>query len=991
MFKNNIFNTAYLKKIIDKLDINSIIDYDNKIKIIKQWKKSIDDGTISKFNEKQLQGPFFTRIFSDILEYKDLGYDEINLIQETSTKVDSSKPDAVLGYFNNGKENDVKVIVELKAPNTNLDEKQKRQNDNRTPVDQAFSYAPKYGGSCKWVIVSNFNEIRLYDSLNQLECERFYITNLDEEKEFLRFYYILNKNNLIAQIETSVIDDLYYRRLEKEEEITKEFYSIYKDIRIKIIDDIIINNHISKELAIEKAQKILDRIIFICFCKDSQEQLLPRNILDRVFNPNQPTLSRGLWEDLKIIFEAIDQGNKKNDINRYNGGLFKSDPDLDDLIISDIVLEELRKIIKYDFNSDLDVDILGHILEQSISDIEILKGSYSDENINRKENGIYYTPREVTEFMVSKSIGKWLEDKKIELGFNSLPSLTDDEKLKSLTLIKNNYKPGKRNSKSSIIYKKYTEIISFWERYREALYKIKVIDISCGSGAFLNRVLVYLKNEGEKVNKTIRKLRNGQEKFFAIDDSVFLELDKGILSNNIYGVDCNKESVEITKLSLWLQTANKNKPLVSLDSNIHYGNSIVNDESITGQAAFKWEAEFREIMDSGGFDIVIGNPPYIDSTRMKKTQSSIRDYCKKNYKTAKGNWDMYIPFIERGISLLKNNGIIAYIVPNKIIAAPYAESIRNKLSSMSILCLKDYSGIKLFSDANVYTIVFIAQNTNVKDNVEVETYDNKTSYWNKNIIKKSEFYSDTNWGRYFNKDKKVIKIINKIMDNPKLSSYAEVNEASTVGEAYEIKKYLVEDNNNFDLEYSKKFINTGTIDPYISLWDRTITAYLKSKYFRPIIYTKDLKNISVNRLIQSNKEKIIIGGMGKKLECYYDRGEYLAGKSTIIIFDSRINLKYIIAILNSELMEYYFQGFYNSLSLCNKYINIGARQIKDIPIVYDEQKEAYIINKVNELIKYKFTMDEEKANSIKKEINHIVYRLYNINQDEVRTLKNNWK
>ncbi|QGU94454.1 N-6 DNA methylase [Clostridium bovifaecis] len=922
MNKNNIFNSAYMKKVIAGVDSNNIINYNNKLKIISQWKRTIDDSSILKLNEKQLQGPFFSRIFSDVLEYRDLGYgDEVNIIQETSTKADGSKPDAVLGYFSNDKGNNVKVVVELKAPGTNLDEKQKRQKDSRTPIEQAFNYAPKYGGSCKWVIVSNFNEVRLYDSLNQLEYEVFYISELDKEKEFLKFYYILNKNNLINCTGESVIDTLYYTRTEKEEEITKEFYSIYKDIRIKIIKDIKINNKINTELAIEKAQKILDRIIFICFCKDSKEQLLPRDILERIFNPKQPTLSKNLWEDLKGLFQAIDEGNKKNNINKYNGGLFKRDIDLDDLVISDNVLEELRRITRYDFDNDLDVDILGHILEQSISDIQLLKNPVNNKSSKRKENGIYYTPKEVTDFMVSKSIDKWIEDKKIELGYSSLPSLTDEEKLKALTLIKRNYRPGKRNSENSEIFKKYIEIINFWEKYRESLYKIKVIDISCGSGAFLNRVFAYLRNKGEEVNRTIRELRNGQEKFFTVDDSIFLELNKNILSNNIFGVDSNKESVEITKLSLWLQTANKNKPLVSLDNNIYYGNSIVDNSDIVGQVAFNWKLKFKEILESGGFDIVIGNPPYIDSTKMKKQQNHVRDYCKKNYKTTKGNWDMYIPFIEKGIDLLKDKGIIAYIVPNKIIGAPYSKEMRNKLSSMNMLYLKDYSEINLFADASVYTIAFIAQNTAIKTDVKVELYDSRRNQWNKSIIRHSEFYSDINWGKYFIKDEQAIKIINKINKNSKLSKYATVNEAATVGEAYEIKQYLVDYNKNLELDHFKKLINTGVIDPYISLWGKEKTTYLKERYLKPIISRKNLEDLNYNRLNQSDKEKIIIAGMCKKLECYYDTGEYLAGKSTVIIYDSELNLKYITAILNSELMEFYFKGCYTTLSLSNKYIN----------------------------------------------------------------------
>ena len=128
------------------------------------------------------------------------------------------------------------------------------------------------------------------------------------------------------------------------------------------------------------------------------------------------------------------------------------------------------------------------------------------------------------------------------------------------------------------------------------------MDPACGSGSFLVQVFDYLKQQRSQVNEEIATFEGVQAELF--------NQDTHILSHNIYGVDLNDESVEITKLSLWLKTANKKDPLTALDNNIKCGNSLIDDVSVAGTKAFDWNKEFPEIMENGGFDIIVGNPPY---------------------------------------------------------------------------------------------------------------------------------------------------------------------------------------------------------------------------------------------------------------------------------------------------------------------------------------------------------------------------------------------
>ena len=132
---------------------------------------------------------------------------------------------------------------------------------------------------------------------------------------------------------------------------------------------------------------------------------------------------------------------------------------------------------------------------------------------------------------------------------------------------------------------------------------IKIVDPACGSGAFLITAFEYLLNYNNYLNDKIFDLTGVKD--------LFSDTTKEILQNNIFGVDLNKESVEITKLSLWLKTADKNKTLASLENNIKCGNSLIDDPEIAGNLAFNWEKEFPEIFANGGFDIVVGNPPYV--------------------------------------------------------------------------------------------------------------------------------------------------------------------------------------------------------------------------------------------------------------------------------------------------------------------------------------------------------------------------------------------
>jgi hypothetical protein len=215
-----------------------------------------------------------------------------------------------LGYFTS-QNSLVRAVIELKDPNSELDCKQTRFNDNRTPVEQAFSYQHKTGKECRWVIVSNFNEIRLYHSNSSTEYELFFVSELAKPEKFNQFFYLLNSKNLISKSGESIIDTLYKSNEQDEQDISKEFYSVFKKIRIDLFEHLKANNpNIDEMILLEKTQKLLDRFIFVCFCEDNY--LLPEQIFKQIVKNVECSFNFSetkIWNEVRGLFNAINLGS----------------------------------------------------------------------------------------------------------------------------------------------------------------------------------------------------------------------------------------------------------------------------------------------------------------------------------------------------------------------------------------------------------------------------------------------------------------------------------------------------------------------------------------------------------------------------------------------------------------------------------------------------------------------------------------------------------
>ena len=667
--QDTIFKEELITGYLNKFSEEQIKDFDSKWKRIQKWKYSCEKGDLTKTKETSIQGLFLNQIFGEILGYTTVIDGGIyNQIQEFNSTLDGSEADGALGFFNvQEKIRDVRVAIELKGADVPLDKKQNRSS-HLTPVEQGMSYANKNGSKCGWVIVSNFIETRLYKSDSSLEYETFDIRKMDDKKEFLRFYFLLCREHLICDTSKSLIDRLYQENEEIGVRISNDFYREYKEIRTCLYQHLQDNNPDRDEISLfTKSQKIMDRFTFICFCEDCG--LLPANTYRQLIDAAEHSFSFSntkLWDQLRGLFVSIDKGNPPMKINRYNGGLFKEDPELDTLVIEDDILKSFMKLADYNFSSDLNVNILGQIFEQSISDVEQIKneilGVETDSVGKQKEDGIFYTPYYVTRYIVENTVGAYLNDKKEEIkqtlftngGFKAQVIKKSTGRSNTHIITRWEEVPELQENPTDEDTMHYDAVsklhLAFWTEYENVLKTIKICDPSCGSGAFLNQCFDFLKEEMDFVLDMKRQF-NAQLTLF--------DIDKEILQNNLYGVDINQESVEITKLSLWLKTAKSNQTLASLDDNIKCGNSIVDAPEVAGDLAFNWEDAFPEVFKNGGFDVVVGNPPY-----GAKLDSASKKHIKKHYKTSEGRFDSYHTFIELGFNILRDGGYIGYITPN---------------------------------------------------------------------------------------------------------------------------------------------------------------------------------------------------------------------------------------------------------------------------------------------------------------------------------------
>ncbi len=693
----------------------------------------------------------------------------------------TGKADAGLGYFGTSSAISAipQVMCEFKDINSALDQKQNRKGNDRSPVRQCLDYIRETKAGLTgnelveptWGIVTDMNEFRLYFRIKgDSQYQRFVLKkapDADENEEslladaessaFLRFIFwkIFHRTSLLAERGTSFLEKVLRDQIVHEKALERDFYLEYKTYReflYRVISESNPDFNGTKGRLVRLTQCLLDRCLFILFCEDMGKSLefpcdLLRDVLisyscDKFYNPNDSMP----WERLKNIFTVMRDGGifGQHQINRFNGGLFEINPELERLKIpayvfcdrnqgaggEESLLSNPRTLLyfssKYNFGIKdaghsrvIDFYALGRIFEQSITELEIMEAEAEGRpSINllskRKRDGVYYTPEWVTDYIVRETIGASLRSIKDKLGLRDEKRPDDKDIAEYQAFLKDRRRTARVAG----------EWLKALQEYKLRLNHFKVLDPACGSGAFLIQSLDFLRKEHRWIVDENQRL--GEPELWDADSVI-----NSILSHNIYGVDINPESVEIAKLALWMHTASPGKPLSSLDHNIRCGNSLVStdfsdfyrrkrdtlfekaDEGFKERVnPFNWEERFPEVYH-GKFDCVIGNPPYVKLQNFRRVHEDVADYLvnakcadgKPLYEsTQTGNFDLYLPFIEKGISLLKPDGRMGYIAPNVWVKNEYGAALRAKLKkNRNLDRWIDFKNYQIFDEAITYT------------------------------------------------------------------------------------------------------------------------------------------------------------------------------------------------------------------------------------------------------------------------------------------------
>jgi len=804
-----------------------------------------------------------------------------------------------------------KLFLEAKALREDL--------DNQKFFEQAVNYA--YYKRCPWAVLTNFETVKILNA--EWETPYYFSSHFMTIKcnEFLdRFddLWLLSKEGF-GQGLLDKLAEKYGKRTKKasvDKQLLNDFTK-FRDMLSKNITKLNQAKKLTQSELDESIQRILDRLIFIRNCEDrglEEKKLWEARIEARV------------WKKLKEVFAYYDKN--------YDSKIFTYDPtdakkvhlcdtlDIDDSVVREIIESLYRtkdKSISYDF-SIIDADVLGTVYEQYLSHIlrkTEKRAMITENHTHKKEQGIYYTPTYVVDYIVRNALGELLKEKNVNIE------------------------------------------------------KIKVLDPACGSGSFLIKTFDVLNEHYQQNDKDYSQTQLDLKTGTAFTRKV------KILQDNIFGVDLDKQAVEIAQLNLLLKIAEKGHRLPLLERNIKCGNSLIDDEKIAGDKAFKWDERFNEIMSQGGFDVVIGNPPY-----GAEFSNNEKDFLKSRYREDKtGNSASF--FILRGLELVKEKGYFAYIVPKQLTYISSWQYIRENLLKNNLVRIIDVS--EAFEDVELEQIVFILKKEIPSDRVVV-------GFSNNAKIEES----DSN-RRYFSNERLPLwindqnySIFNKILTrSTRLSEFADVNWGGPVA------RYL-----------SK--IKTDDSIPCVR--GREIRRYCVSpEYF---IKTKDIvqsyhvkgEKLLLQRIVSRCGSKIIANYRDARIVGTYCNDDFYADKTVTLIWNSQISLKYLLGLLNSKLISWFAHRYlWNRSQLTMEFMYSYAR---DFPVFTSAEKnlKSQVEHQVDKMLSLSERLAvlgdkgtdervgiEEEIEKTDLEIDELVYKIYEITESEKKIIESSLK
>ncbi len=516
----------------------------------------------------------------------------------------------------------------------------------------------------------------------------------------------------------------------------------------------------------------------------------------------------------------------------------------------------------------------------------------------RKKHGIFYSPNYITNYILKNSL-----------------SLKFKEISKSLESLKKT---------------------AFFEKYFFYLKQIKILDPACGAGVFLLEAFDFFKKEYLKIPLEIRKN---------------FDIEKNILQNNLFGVDLNMESVEITKFGLLLKTATQKHTIAILENNIKCGNSLIDDIKIAKEKAFNWNKEFPKIMKNGGFDIIVGNPPYVVTKKQK------------HYEKFEWNRDLYMMFFEQCLlNLLKKNSFLSFITPRYYLVNKRDLSFRKYLlKNVNLISLTETNP---FDDAVTENIITILQNTSLQNSHIIVFKDKLKKFVFKNKLNKSFFFKNEHneIQTFLNKD--IISILEKIeFSSEKLKNYTSSKRGMEIGKN---KLRLV--------EKGKRCLIGQDVKRYRILFEDIFVE----------ISCKEFKRMQE---FFNSPDIIYLRRVDKQLTAAVSKEKFAFNKNIYgIVPNKKINKFYLLLLLNSKLLDYFYKNKF-SLKKVKIFPEIQTYLFELLPIkiISLEKQKPFILK--SELM---ISLNKEKNEEI-KDFLETLKEEKNIFLKTGKNLRNFWK
>ena len=961
-------------------------------KLIERFDRNLDAYRSGKYNEAQVRqefiNPFFNALGWDI--YNKQGYAEAykDVIHEDAIKVGSvvKAPDYCFRIGGTRK-----FFLEAKKPAVNI-------KKDISPAYQLRRYA--WSAKLPLSILTDFEELAVYDCrIKPVKTDRaskartYYLTYTDYIDRWDEIALIFSREAVLkgsfdkyvesskAKRGTAEVDTAFLEEIDRWREI------LARNIALR-------NPGLTIRELNFAVQRTIDRIVFLRICEDRGVELYGR--LMSLRNGTQ------VYRRLCQLFRQAD--------DRYNSGLFhfrkekdrtSSPDDLTlDLTIDDKTLKDIFKNLYYPDSpyefSVFQADILGQVYERFLGKvIRLTSGNRAiveDKPEIKKAGGVYYTPTYIVDYIVKHTVGELVEGKK----------------------------PGPRG----------------------AVSKLKILDPACGSGSFLIGAYQYLLDwhrdqyiaDGPEKWAKARKPRLYQRA--GGDWRLTTDERKRILLNNIYGVDIDPQAVEVTKLSLLLkvledensETIRKQlalfheRVLPDLGNNIKCGNSLIGPDFYEGQQmsfldeeemyrinVFDWKTEFSEIMQDGGFDAVIGNPPYVIIG--KDIFPPLEESYLNRYEVAQYKTDLFQLFLQRGLDLLKIGGLFGYIVPNPWLTLKYAEKLRQYIlrkSKISEVVVFDHL---VFQKANVYTALIFLEKGNPELNhvisvkqikcttdsasiAETKASNILQSQWQQNEGVKFETRLIGKRGAF------VSKIVNR------WNSLSKVARASLGCQAYNSSKHTKEQiinrvfhsDHKAGAEYLPELAGSDVA--------RYIVDRKKGEWIKYGTWLHDYRTMD---WLQGPRILVreIPGPPPYRIQACYIEETYCNYKTILNVNPSGqtpFSMKYLCGLLNSRLLSFLYPYLSNKL-LTQSFPRLSVGDLRKLPIRsidFSDSAEKTRHERMAELVDRMLDLNKQLAEAkvpqtktvlqrqietTDRQIDRLVYELYELTEDEIKIVE----